>query len=556
MKLIEDSTTKFKYVLESEFNNEILNFCRKIKSMVGSKNFYFYQGKWRFNNVFIVDYFKREFPNIEIEDKLWQEWLKERNRINNILKVKNKKETDIEINNIKGELYPFQKLGFEFLCASNGRALILDQMGVGKTLQSLTYIAHQEFKKTLVVCPASIKYSWQGEVSKWTDLKSLIIQSGIDTSADDINKHDIIIINYDILKKYFDILNSIKWDCLICDESSYLKNPSTIRSKAVKELSLVIPHIILLSGTPILNRVVELFPGLSILERDIWNDWWNFTKRYCSGHRDFWGWRADGASNTEELKERINHLFIRRNKEDVLKDLPSKTFVDIPIELTAEDKQLYNLAEKNFLDYLLDIKNKSEEDANKTMSAVALAKLNELRQVSNQSKINPAIELAENIIDSGEKVLIFCSFNKPLELLKEHFKDRAVMIIGKTPEEERKEAIYNFQGNSKIKVFLGGIKSSGMGITLTEASAVIFIDEPWTPADHEQAEDRAHRIGNKAENITIYQIYARNTVDEYMKNVLVKKKKVFSNLFGEGKEYKKTTINIFNDVLKIYKEKL
>jgi len=298
-----------------------------------------------------------------------------------------------------------------------------------------------------------------------------------------------------------------------------------------------------------LNRPKELFNGLQLMDSMLWNSRWHFEKRYCGGHQGYWGWEAEGSTHIDELKEKISKYFLRRTKAEVLPDLPPKVFVDIPTELDNESKFEYDLAMSSFEEYLQDIKGKSDPEVKRSMQAEKLVRLGELRKITTNSKLVIAEEVINNVVEGGEKIVVFCAYNEPLEILAKKFGDIAVMITGKTPELIRKKSIEAFQENDKVKIFFGGIKSAGMGITLTAASNMLFIDQDFTPANMCQAEDRIHRRGQK-NSVTIYQLLAKNTIDERMREILREKQDIFDRLFEDGNTEKIKSTSIINDLIK------
>jgi len=406
----------------------------------------------------------------------------------------------------------------------------------GKTAQAIGYLVHNNIKKTLVVCPAIVKYAWEDEIIKLTDLKPFVVSTYLQSDWQEdllsvIDDYDIFIINYDILKKYISFLLTVNWDCVVLDEFHYCKNSSAQRTKAVRAIVKRIPRRLLLSGTPFLNKPVELFNGLNIIDPVTWNNWKRYTTRYCAGYQGRWGWDSSGASNIEELKERIAPYFLRRTKDKILKELPPKNYINIPTELNKVRRFEYDLVYSSFAEYLKNIKKKNSAEIKRSLRAEALVKLGELRQITTLGKIDEAKAIIDDIIANGEKVIVFSVYNQALEDLHEKFKKQSVMLTGKNNDWQKKEAIDNFQNIDEIKVFFGGIKSAGVGITLTAANNVLFIDYSWVPADHMQAEDRVHRPGQEADSINIYQLYARDTIDDYMLELLEKKKKIFNQLF-------------------------
>jgi SWI/SNF-related matrix-associated actin-dependent regulator 1 of chromatin subfamily A len=453
----------------------------------------------------------------------------------------------LNLSKIKGSLYEYQKDGIKFLVGSRGRAIIADSPGTGKSALTLGYIVHSKKDKILIVCPASMKYVWEAEVEKWTDLSPYVITSK-DKSLP--NKHNVFIINYDILKKFLDILTSAKWDLVIGDEGHMIKNTTAIRSKCFKKISKEAPEVIFLTGTPILSRPIELFNLLNTLDKKTWSNWWTYAHRYCAARQTRFGLDVSGASNLEELRQKIKKYFIRRTKKDVLKELPPKRLINIPVRLEGEHLKKYLLALQEFKKYLKEVKLLPEEDVKKTLQAEKLTRMGYLRQISSTGKVEYVSEMIDTLIDSEEKVIVFSNYNSPLQELKNKYKDRAVLLSGSTPVEERKKIIDSFQTNKNISVFLGGIKSAGVGITLTAASNIIFLDYSWVPADHIQASDRSHRPGIVADSVDVYQFFAQDTIDEYMKDVLEEKQDIINKLIG-GEELSLSTkqFNIFKDVL-------
>lgn len=439
-----------------------------------------------------------------------------------------------EINNVKGQLYEYQKIGIEFLLNSGGRALLADSPGVGKTAQALGYVAHSNHKRNLIVCPASVKFAWENEVEKWTHLKSFVVDSK--TSLRDIPFDvECIIINFDILKKFFNEFMKYKWDCMVVDESHLIKSPKAIRTKVIKTLAKNIPNVIMLTGTPVLSKPIEMFNMLNIIDPKTWSNYYHYAVRYCDGKQGYYGFETKGATNLVELHERISKYFLRRTKDQVLSELPSKNHIDIPMDLSSEDRTAYELVESNLIKYLKDKKDKTDKEILKSLQGEKLVKLNLLREINAMGKIPTAKELIDNMLEAGEKVLVFSSFNAPLKELADIYEENSVMILGETPIEERGEIVKKFQNNPNTKVFLGGFKSAGVGITLTAASNVIMLDMPWNPADLLQAEDRAHRPGAVYQSLNIYRIISRDSIDGFMKKLLDRKQDIINQMI-EGKE--------------------
>ena len=422
------------------------------------------------------------------------------------------------------------------------------------TAISLAFSAYTEKQRILVVCPSSVKWSWRSEVKLWTPFyKSLVVDSNTKLDKKVFKKYNIFITNYEILKKHYEALSEAGFDCMIVDESSYCKNPRAIRTKAVSMLAKKIKNVVLMSGTPILNRPIELFPTLNIIDPMAWHNYYSFAYKYCGAKTTHWGLDVNGATNIEELRTRLSKVMYRKTKEDVLTDLPKLNFIDVPVELDAETRVQYKLLEDDFITYLQDVKNKEDDEIEKSLMAEQLVKLGEMRMLTACGKIEQAKEVIQNIIDSGEKVVVFSSYNEPLVKLHNHFNKSSVIIIGSTKDTDRGKAVENFQNDDNIKVFLGGMLSANTGITLTAACNVLFINHDWVPANMAQAYSRIDRLGQKAKNLFIYQLYAMETIDQRMTEILKTKQIIFDKLIDGKDTVIENSSSMIKDIIKSYK---
>lgn len=347
-------------------------------------------------------------------------------------------------------------------------------------------------------------------------------------------------------------------DGILIHNCHMIKSESAIRTKVVKNIAKKVPNVIMLTGTPVLSRPIEIFNVLNIIDPMVWNSWYRFAIRYAGGQQTHWGFEAKGATNLEELKGKISKYFLRRTKEEVLKELPPKNFIEVPIDLPEEERKQYELAENNLVKYLKEYKkDKTKEEIVKSLAAEKLVKLNLLREINAMGKIPTVRELIDSIVDADEKVLVFSSFNAPLEELADMYEENSVMIIGSTPVDERQEMVRKFQEDKNTQIFFGGTKSAGVGITLTAASHVICLDLPWNPADLEQQINRAHRPGAEYESLNIYQILSRDSIDGFMKKLLQRKQEIIDKIIGgEEVEDEKGMVDEYLESLKVkYKNK-
>lgn len=425
-------------------------------------------------------------------------------------------------------LYPFQREGLLFTETRGGRCLIADEMGLGKTIQALGWLKlHPEHRPAVIVTPASLKLNWAREIYKWLpeEYKDTYVISGRNNKAD-YSEKKILIINYDILSDHEESILNMNPSTMILDEIHYIKSMQARRTKAVFSFSRKIPHIIGLSGTPIVNKPIEFFPMLNILRKDLFPSRWQFAMRYCAPKNNGFGWNFGGASNTEELHKILTEtIMIRRLKKDVLKDLPDKTRQIIPIEI--ENRLSYNSARSNLETWLND-------NDQKEYSINALTEIEKLKQIAVQGKMKAIIEWIQDVIDKGEKLVVFCTHTATIEILRNTFSDISVKIDGSTDIKMRDFAVQSFQENDAVRLFLGNIIAAGTGITLTAASKLAFVELGWTPGIHDQAEDRIHRIGQK-DAANIYYLIANDTIEDDIATLLDEKRKILTAVL-DGKE--------------------
>lgn len=542
MKIALLPTTYHRFAFQYDYKPDIVSYCRLLKESWGWDKFNFDgpHKAWVFSDPKIVDAIQQRYPQVVVEDGvkeacglMIEENRHQAKRDEELARVKKLSDTDLAIPGLKIEPYPFQKVGIKFVMESKGRAYIGDEPGLGKTLQAIGVMLLKGCKRNLVVCPATMKYVWAQKVREWTDLKPLVIDSDTDIDGAMLDT-DVLVINYELLKKHLDTLVRQKFGFGVFDEAHYIKNPAAQRSRAARTLTRYIDDVLFLSGTPVLNRPVELYTSLSLIDPAQWGSYYSFVYKYCGARQTPFGLDVSGSTNIGDLKEKIARYFIRRTKDEVLKDLPEKVRTEVPVDLDSSWSKNYNKAYHEFIKYLRENKGRTNADIKKAMMAETLVRLNLLREISAAGKVSAAAELIDNLIESGQKVIVFSSFLEPLRELRMHYKpSEAVVITGETSNEDRFKAVESFQKDPNVKVFFGGIKSAGVGITLTEASNVIFLDYAWTPSDHRQAEDRAHRIGSTHSSVNIYQLHSRGTIDDTMQRMLARKAKVVDTIMGD-----------------------
>lgn len=411
----------------------------------------------------------------------------------------------------------------------NKKFILADDMGLGKTTSTIIAAIEANSKKVLIICPATLKINWKREIENYSD-KSVYIAEGKNFSSD----ADYVIINYDIIKNFHDpkkktdsqILNS-NFDLVIVDEAHYIKNASAQRTKLINDIVKSVDRLWLLSGTPMTSRPIDYYNLLNLVDSPTARNWMAYVIRYCQGYQFNAGgrkiWNVTGASNLEELRDRTSGTILRRLKEDVL-DLPDKIITPVYLRLKSKNYEevmgeYYDWYDKN-------------PDESKSLT-VQFTKLTKIRQIIADEKISQTIELAENIIEQGKKVIVFCNFTDSLNKITEHFGKIAVKVDGSMTKPNRQHSVDEFQDNEKIKVFVGNIKAAGVGITLTAAEAVIMNDLSFVPSDHAQAEDRAYRYGQK-NNVLVYYPIFENTIEGIIYDILNNKKQVIATVMGDN----------------------
>lgn len=465
--------------------------------------------------------------------------------IANEFEIKNAK-NNVEITGLKKTLMPFQEVGVNFLINRNGRAIIGDEMGLGKTVQALGYIHHSKERPAIIVCPASLKGNWKNEVEAWIpNAKVNVISSGKNTKL--TKDEDIVIINYDILSKWKDEIKKIEPKIIVLDESHSIKNSKALRTKAAMSIAKKIPHVIALSGTPAINRPAELFNSIRLIEPKLFANFYEFGMKYCGATHNGYGWNFNGSSNLSELYEILKNVMIRRKKIDVLSDLPEKRFSFVPIELTNEKE--YRDAENDIINYIKQTKGRLA--ASKAESAETLVKIANLRRLAAKGSLANSFDWIDNFIEgSDQKLVIFANHREIIDEVVNRYKDMAVKIDGSVKPELRTDIVNRFQHDDSIRIFVGNIKAAGVGLTLTAASNVVFLELPWTPGELSQAEDRCHRIGQK-NSVNIWYLLPKNTIEETLAKMIDSKRKVLAEVL-DGETSPKTDnmiSELINDIV-------
>ena len=512
-----------------------------------------------------------------------------RRYILNPLEVKEKEEVIIDvdfdkydkISNDGSKLKKAQKEGIIFLL-KNKKCILADGMGCGKTKQTIIASMETNVDKILIICPASLKSTWKRELCVYNNANDVAIINGSEWNT----SSKFTIVNYDILDNFYKIpvenvyeeqvtedgtvikipkmvkssngkmvnktrkslkKNLIKeclensplflenFKCIIIDEAHKLSNNTSIRYKVIDDfLKRSKPEFIfLLTGTPITNRPMNLYHILKLINADVTHDYRYYVKRYCEGKEITLKtgkkiMLTGGASNLEELKEKIKHVYIRRQLTD-MKDMVNKTINTRYYDLTDKQMSEYNKLWDEYVEAQMEQGNEDSEDYRQLVEGIIV------RQYLAKEMIPNTIQLVNEKIEDEEKVIIVCTFTEEINKFKEYYGNKCVVYDGKMTTKQKDKAEYEFMNNPKVKVFIGQITASSVGLTLTAAHTLIFNSYSWVAADNKQMEDRIYRI-NQTEDVTcIYQLF-NDSISQNMFDKVIRKEIIMNDVIKSEKE--------------------
>jgi SNF2 family DNA or RNA helicase len=440
--------------------------------------------------------------------------------------------TDLSLLNIP--CFEYQKQGILFLktCKS---ALMGDEPGLGKTLQSLSVSVLVKAKKVLIICPSSLKLNWQDEINKWFKLPSTVVE-GSPSERQAQWDADVIyyIVNYECMLRDIELIKSKKWDMIIADEATRISNPKAKQAKAIKTIPC--QRKLALTGTPFNNAVQDLWNVLDFCEPNYLGSFWRFTEKYCVKNRFN---SIEGYQNLDSLASKIEKRMIRRLKKDVLHELPDKIYENVFITPAKREQEIYEAVKEEILSELNAIGFENENINN------ILTKLIRLRQSADSlelvsdyavsSKLDALKELLTDLINEDKKAIIFTEFSEMAKILERELSQyRPLLYIGETDVTDRHEYINLFNTDNEHKLIIMS-SAGGYGLNLQRASYVIHYDLPWSIAKTIQREDRAHRLGQKS-SVTIFRMLMKDTIDEYILDVLHRKQAMSKELLRD-KDY-------------------
>ena len=464
--------------------------------------------------------FVAEHPELHVEvpaRELLEELIAEHERASATVALSYADDAELDGLELGGELHPFQRAGVRY-ALERRRTFIADEQGLGKTVQALATLEADDAFPAIVVCPASMKLVWERESRHWLPHRSVAVLDGRTESTwtEKTAAAEIVVLNYDILDWHAERLTEFEARALILDESHYVKNARAARTKAALELAGRLPEDALrlaLTGTPILNRAEELVSQLRVLDR---------LRDFGSGARLTRRFKAAGSDDRLHWNLRA-HCYVRRTKEQVLPQLPAKRHDTVPVLLSNEHE--YRLAERDVIAWLqtlpLDLRTIDAKVA-AALRAEQLVRLNNLRQLAARGKLPTALAWIADFLESGEPLVVFAEHISTQKAVLERF-PKALHILGSDTSHQRQYAVDAFQDPEGPQLIVCSLKAASQGITLTRASNVAFLELDWTPARHDQAEDRLHRIGQDSA-VTAWYLLAPDTIDETMAELLERKR--------------------------------
>jgi len=397
-------------------------------------------------------------------------------------------------------------------------------MGLGKTAISASISRMMQAECTLIVCPAAVKWNWFRDLTSklwgFNELFFTILDRTKRRTITALNER-FIIVNYDIIGNYEAYFATKNVRHIIFDESHYLKNHNSLRYKAVKKIVDLFPEakITFLSGTPVANRVNDIFAYLKLINHELGQSHKKFITEFTVTTSGRGGERVTGGKNLQDLNMKLANFMIRKTKEECL-DLPGKIFLSYRFELDDYRDEYDKIIEE--MSQRKEFKNLNSD-------------LHSLNILTSKAKLPGIKELAETIIESGKKVVIFGSYRDPINELQEYFKERCVKIDGSVDSFTRDQHIQRFHNDPECMVFLGNMRAAGVGINLTNSSDVIFLNFPFTVAELYQATDRCDRIGQKFA-VNVHYTFCDESIDEYIYEIIVDKEKDINALIDQGKE--------------------
>ena len=463
-------------------------------------------------------------------------------------------------------LRPYQKIGFNWLSTIVNYkfgGLLADEMGLGKTLQIISLLLARKEKMqnqlpSLIVAPASVIYNWQAEVKKFAPSLNVALLDGTKKERErlllDAKKYDLLISSYQSLNRDLEAYQNLIFDVEVIDEAQNIKNQQSVTAKTVKVIKA--HHKLALTGTPIENKLSELWSIFDYLMPGFLGSYPDFRKKY-----ELPIVKEQDKEAEDQLANMVIPFILRRLKKDVLRDLPDKDEEIVPVKMNKKQADLYNMQTQKII---AQLNGQGDEDFKRSRFQI-LAQITKLREIccdphllyenyhGKSNKLIATIELIKNNLANGHKILLFSQFTAMLDILHENLARLRLplfTITGSTPKTKRQEQVQKFNQMAQPGVFLISLKAGGTGINLTGADVVIHYDPWWNLAAEKQATDRAHRIGQK-HSVKIYKMVTEDSIEERI-IALQQKKAELADIILQNDQIADATMSK-DDLIKILK---
>ena len=455
-----------------------------------------------------------------------------------------KDKTDIPFQEVKAELYAYQMQGVEFATFKKA-AIIADEMGLGKTLQAITTaIAKKHIlghKKTLIITPASLKVQWKQEIEKFTKENALIIEGSSPNRKQQYadEKHFFWIANYETVMRDRNLLSNADIDFLILDEAQRIKNFETKTASAVSRLRY--KHVLVLTGTPIENKLIDIYSIVNIISPNFFGPLWEFSYQHCLFDSERTN-KINGYYDLQKIHQKIKTLLIRREKRNVLQQLPNIVQVNVPILLSPLQEEMHAGFAKG-LSVILRKKFHTPFDLQKIQQLLASMRMvcDSTYLIDDQTNESPKLNELTYILlqkldvgNSEKKIIIFSEWVKVHKLIGKILREHNIgfaELNGSVPVRMRSELIKKFEKNPQCKVFLS-TEAGGAGLNLQVADTVINFELPWNPAKKNQRIGRIDRLGQKNTTLTIYNFITKNSIEEQIASGLMAKQSIFDGVLS------------------------
>ena len=451
-----------------------------------------------------------------------------------------------DYSSINGVLYPYQKEGINFALFRK-TAIIADQMGLGKTIQAIgTAVLKKEifdFRKTLVVCPASLKEQWEKEIEKFTSEKALIIEGFPDERERQYldKDHFFFIVNYETILRDQLAINKAGFDFLILDEAQRIKNFETKTASSIRRLQF--KHVLIITGTPIENRLIDIFSIVSAINPHFFGPLWEFSYQHCQFDPEKHN-KINGYYNLQKLNKQLEPILIRREKRKVLDQLPNVQQINVPVNLSPLQAE-YHASYTKGIASIIRKKFLTPYDLQKLQLLLASMRMvcDSTYLIDEETNESPKLEelkyiLLEklDVINSDSKIIIFSEWVKVHKLIGHILRENNIgftELNGSVPVKLRGELIRKFETNPHCKIFLS-TEAGGSGLNLQVASTLINFELPWNPAKKNQRIGRIDRLGQKSNKLTIFNFITRNSIEQQIASGLLVKQNLFDGVLDGG----------------------